>query len=40
MCSYRCPIQAQVINNKTVFIQGNPNAPQQARVSARAEAVV
>lgn len=21
MCSFRCPIQAQVINNKTVFIQ-------------------
>ncbi|HCA0683320.1 TPA: thiosulfate reductase PhsA [Citrobacter freundii] len=36
MCSYRCPIQAQVINNKTVFIQGNPNAPQQGtRVCAR-----
>lgn len=36
MCSFRCPIQAQVINNKTVFIQGNPNAPQQGtRVCAR-----
>lgn len=23
MCSFRCPIQAQVVNNKTVFIQGN-----------------
>lgn len=23
MCSYRCPIEAQVVNNKTVFIQGN-----------------
>lgn len=22
MCSFRCPIQAQVINNKTVFIRG------------------
>lgn len=36
MCSFRCPIQAQVINNKTVFIQGNPNAPQQGtRICAR-----
>ncbi|GDP02495.1 thiosulfate reductase PhsA [Escherichia coli] len=36
MCSYRCPIQAQVKNNKTVFIQGNPHAPQQGtRVCAR-----
>lgn len=36
MCSFRCPVQAQVINNKTVFIQGNPHAPQQGtRVCAR-----
>lgn len=36
MCSFRCPIQAQVVNNKTVFIQGNPSAPQQGtRVCAR-----
>ncbi|VDZ78159.1 thiosulfate reductase [Salmonella bongori] len=36
MCSFRCPIQAQVVNNKTVFIQGNPAAPQQGtRVCAR-----
>ncbi len=25
MC-FRCPIQAQVVNNKTVFIRGNPSA--------------
>ncbi len=38
MCSFRCPIQAQVVNNKTVFIQGNPSAPQQGtRICARAE---
>ncbi|WP_047656091.1 twin-arginine translocation signal domain-containing protein, partial [Salmonella enterica] len=36
MCSFRCPIQAQVVNNKTVFIQGNPSAPQQGtRICAR-----
>ncbi|POT58484.1 thiosulfate reductase PhsA [Citrobacter amalonaticus] len=36
MCSFRCPIQAQVVNNKTVFIQGNPHAPQQGtRICAR-----
>lgn len=36
MCSFRCPIQAQVINNKTVFIQGNPKAPQQGtKICAR-----
>ena len=29
MCSYRCPIEAQVVNNKTVFIQGNRNSPHQ-----------
>lgn len=40
MCSYRCPIQAQVINNKTVFIQGTLMRLNKARVSARAEAVV
>ncbi|MBG2807361.1 thiosulfate reductase PhsA [Proteus mirabilis] len=36
MCSYRCPIEAQVVNNKTVFIQGNRNSPhQKTRVCAR-----
>lgn len=36
MCSFRCPIQAQVVDGKTVFIQGNPNAPQQGtRVCAK-----
>lgn len=36
MCSYRCPIEAQVVNNKTVFIQGNRNAEHQSsRVCAR-----
>lgn len=36
MCSFRCPIQAQVKNNKAVFIQGNPHAPKQGtRVCAR-----
>lgn len=34
MCSYRCPIEAQVVNNKTVFIQGN------RLESVREEAVV
>ncbi|EKS7792964.1 thiosulfate reductase PhsA [Edwardsiella piscicida] len=36
MCSFRCPIQAQVVNNKTVFIQGNPQAAHQGtRICAR-----
>ncbi|GKX54252.1 thiosulfate reductase [Leminorella grimontii] len=36
MCSFRCPIEAQVINNKTVFIQGNTHAEHQgSRVCAR-----
>lgn len=36
MCSFRCPIQAKIVNGKTVFIQGNENAPQQGtRVCAR-----
>ncbi|SUB82134.1 Sulfur reductase chain A [Pragia fontium] len=36
MCSFRCPIQAQVINNKTVFIQGNTHAQHQgSRICAR-----
>lgn len=36
MCSYRCPIQAQVVDGKTIFIQGNRNAPQQgSRICAR-----
>lgn len=33
MCSYRCPIQAQVINNKTVFIQALMR-PSKGHVSA------
>lgn len=40
MCSYRCPIEAQVVNNKTVFIQGNRNSPHQKLESVREEAVV
>lgn len=36
MCSFRCPITAQVVDKKTVFIHGNTNAPQQAgRICAR-----
>lgn len=36
MCSFRCPIQAQVVNNRTVFIQGNTNAFHQgSRICAR-----
>lgn len=36
MCSFRCPIQAQVVKGKTVFIQGNTNSPEQgSRVCAR-----
>ncbi len=35
MCSYRCPIEAQVVNNKTVFIQGNRNSPHQKLESVR-----
>ncbi|MGY0162395.1 thiosulfate reductase PhsA [Edwardsiella tarda] len=36
MCSFRCPIQAQVIDQRTVFIQGNPAAAHQgSRICAR-----
>lgn len=38
MCSFRCPIQAQVVNNKTVFIQrrsrGRAYAPGAGAASA------
>lgn len=34
MCSFRCPIQAQVVNNKTVFIQGNPLRRSRGRAYA------
>lgn len=40
MCSYRCPIEAQVVNNKTVFIQGNRIHHIKKLESAREEAVV
>lgn len=36
MCSYRCPISAQVVEDKAIFIHGNPHAPQQKeRICAR-----
>ncbi|MFO3751550.1 twin-arginine translocation signal domain-containing protein [Citrobacter freundii] len=41
MCSYRCPIQAQVINNKTVFIQGNPKEGANKQViSSQADSLI